>query len=94
MQAFYGDDLPPVDVIYTDVVYFTLVTMTSVGYGDMTSKTNAERSLNIIMMAAGGFLYAFIIGSFGSLVERMNHDVAQFDIKMRSISALLKVICH
>eukprot|EP01052_Picozoa_sp_SAG31_P007237 SAG31_NODE_343_length_17426_cov_35.294443_5_plen_103_part_00 len=90
-MAFYEDDLPPVEIIYTDVVYFALVTMTSVGYGDMLSKTNAERSLNILMIITGGFVYAFIVGSFGQMVDQMNHDVAQFDKKMRSVSALLKV---
>ena len=103
MAAFYGGagtgsssgasaeaSLPSVEHIYTDVVYFTLVTMTSVGYGDILSITNSERSLNIVMIVVGGFLYAFIIGSFGSMVNNMGHDEAQFDIKMRSVSALLK----
>ena len=59
--------------------------------GDITPQTTGERVLSVTMMAFGGFLYAFIIGSFGSMVDQIHHDVAGFDMKMRSISALLKV---
>ena len=41
MLAFYGDDLPTNAIIYTDVVYYTLVTMTSVGCGQPVYRMSA-----------------------------------------------------
>ena len=54
--------------IYIAAYYFCFTTMTTVGYGDVKPVSNTERIICIILQGAGTFMYAYIIGSFTSIV--------------------------
>ena len=44
-------------------LYFAIMTLTTVGYGDVLAQNIAEYALMIVMMFLGGFMWAYIIGS-------------------------------
>ena len=54
---------------YIRSVYWTITTMTTVGYGDITPARSVEYILAAIIMLMGASLYAFIIGSIASLLS-------------------------
>ena len=49
--------------VYVDSAYFILVTMSSVGYGDMLPITSDERTTAIMLIISGTFIWAYIIGA-------------------------------
>jgi hypothetical protein len=73
-----------------DFVYFSLVTMTTVGYGDFTSALNVGRML-AVTEALFGQLYmvsvvAILVGNLGSKVPRLRSD----DIRLPHQAAALE----
>ena len=60
-------DSGPVDQ-YIRSIYWTITTMTTVGYGDITPARSIEYVLSAMIMLMGASLYAFIIGSVASLL--------------------------
>ena len=53
-----------------DLVYYTLVTLTTVGYGDITPQIPVAKSLSMIIAISGQFyiavVVAIIVGQFAS----------------------------
>eukprot|EP01052_Picozoa_sp_SAG31_P002277 SAG31_NODE_79_length_27235_cov_6.268868_6_plen_782_part_00 len=74
---------------YIDSIYFAIVTVSSVGYGDISATTQSEQQVIIFIIIAGAFLYAFIIGNFSSMIENMDKDQSDFNTKMRGIGELM-----
>eukprot|EP01043_Picozoa_sp_COSAG02_P074130 COSAG02_NODE_14703_length_1245_cov_1.256545_1_plen_115_part_10 len=68
---------------YIDAVYWAIVTMSSVGYGDVLPVTNTERTVSIFVIVLGTFLYAYIIGAFSTIMAHNDYDKARYDTKMR-----------
>jgi hypothetical protein len=54
---------------YVTCFYFSLVTTTSVGYGDISASNYIERSYLIVMLIVSGILYAYTINSIGGIME-------------------------
>jgi hypothetical protein len=94
MSTLYDTDTdglaPSLEVTYTDAIYFSIVTVSSVGYGDILATTTEEKSIVVSIIILGAFLYAFVIGNFCAMVEEIGHDRHQFDSKMRSVSEMMK----
>lgn len=77
---------------YTTAFYFVLVTISTVGYGDIAAYTQSEQQFVIAIIVMGAFIYAFIIGEFSSLINNMNREKSDFDAKMRKIQGMLGYI--
>ena len=48
---------------YLSAFYFAMVTITTVGYGDLLPATEMEREFVMVSIMFGIFLYAYIIGT-------------------------------
>jgi hypothetical protein len=70
---------------YVDAVYFVMMTLTSVGYGDITPNNAEEKWFAYIMMYFTAFVYAYVIGVFADIVANRRSDRNLFDMKMRSV---------
>eukprot|EP00937_MAST-01D_sp_MAST-1D-sp2_P003236 g3236.t1 len=54
--------LPVIDEDFSDVVYFTVVTLTTCGFGDVTPKTQAGRLFIIFYVFVGVILFSIVMG--------------------------------
>jgi len=57
---------------YVRSLYWTITTMTTVGYGDITPGRTSEYLLAGVVMLLGASLYAFIIGGVASLLSNIH----------------------
>ncbi|OMJ73259.1 hypothetical protein SteCoe_28101 [Stentor coeruleus] len=65
-------------------------TMTSVGYGDFTVKTNTEKIMIMIMMAMTSGLLGYFVGSFQSEIEKSNQTSHYFQAMTRKTKLYCK----
>ena len=49
-------------ILYTISLYYSIMTLTTVGYGDVTPGTLSEYVTATLIMFAGGFIWAYVIG--------------------------------
>jgi len=75
---------------YIRSLYWTVTTMTTVGYGDITPHLNYEYVFTIIVMIIGAFMYAFIIGNIASLISTLDIQKATYWSKIDSIKLYLR----
>jgi len=75
---------------YIRSLYWTVTTMTTVGYGDITPHLNYEYVFTIIVMIIGAFMYAFIIGNIASLISSLDIQKASYWSKIDSIKLYLR----
>ena len=54
--------------LYCTSFYFTIATITTVGYGDLHAENVLERGLSIIIMIIGVISFSFATGSLSSIM--------------------------
>jgi CRP-like cAMP-binding protein/voltage-gated potassium channel Kch len=67
---------------YIRSFYFTVTTMNTVGYGDISPQNNFEQFFAILVMIVGATFYAGMVASTASLVENLDATAASFRKKM------------
>jgi Trk-type K+ transport system membrane component len=58
--------------LYSTAFYFTMTTITTVGYGDISGFTSVERVICIFLMLIGVLAYSFASGSLTQIIA--NYD--------------------
>jgi hypothetical protein len=58
--------------LYTTAFYFTVTTITTVGYGDFSGHTNMEKVFCICLMLIGASGFSFAAGSLSSLMSNLD----------------------
>jgi len=53
--------------------YFSITTLSTVGYGDLYPISTAERLIVIIIMLGGVAYFSFIMGSFIGIIQSFDH---------------------
>jgi hypothetical protein len=64
--------------------------MSTVGYGDITAKTDLEKFLAITLMLFGVCFFSFVIGSLSSIFNRIDSREAILNNKMAIIDEFAK----
>ncbi|MEL6935561.1 MAG: ion transporter [Cyanobacteria bacterium J06607_17] len=72
---------PRIFSTFFDAMYFSVVTMTTVGYGDVTPVSEAGRTLTVMMILTG---IALIPSQVGSLIQNINRIQAVNTVRCES----------
>ncbi len=69
--------------------YWTVTTLTTVGYGDLTPNNNMQFIFTMVVEILGVGVYAFVIGNIASLFEQMDSSKAEYKKRLLKINTLL-----
>jgi len=81
----YGYADSGMDQQYLAAVYWAVVTIVTVGYGDITAKTELEMTLAVLWMIIGVGFYSFTIGSLSSFLTSIDTRESVLSAKMAAI---------
>lgn len=79
-----------VSSIYLAAFYYSLTTMTSVGYGDIIPRSDSERTYAICLEFIGGFVFAMIIASLTSVVTSSDMNQRKVSEQLDSVSSFVQ----
>ena len=79
--------------IYICSVYYLIMTVTTVGYGDIIGKSISEIIFQIIMLIAGTCIYSWLITSVSNYVKKMNEKNIKYEEKIQILEEI-KLSCH
>ena len=74
---------------YLVALYFSFVTVTTVGYGDILPVTDGEIGFVIFTAFVGTAVFAFILGEMQMMVGKRNVSDLEFDAKMESVTEFM-----
>jgi len=68
--------------------YFVVVTMTTVGYGDILPHTIYEQFYVVLLMMGGVFVFSLVTGSLASILAQMDTSNAALNEKILFLNRL------
>jgi hypothetical protein len=80
----------PMFELYTVALYFTMQTLTTVGYGDVSLDSSTERFFVILLQFIGIILFSFASGSLTTIIANYDSENA----KNREKTDILNKILH
>lgn len=75
---------------YIRSLYWTITTMTTVGYGDITPNRDLEIVVSMVVMMIGASMYAFIIGNIASLLSHLDSGKVNHWNRMETVTEYLR----
>ena len=77
---------------YIIAFYWTVTTLTTIGYGDVTpdQTNNAQILFIIIVELIGAGMYGFIIGNIANIIANIDIAKSQYQEKMEKVSTFMK----
>lgn len=76
------------DNLYLTSFYFTVTTITTVGYGDISGGSSAEKVFCIIIMVVGVISFSFASGSLASIMQNYDSKNAVLNEKMGKLKKI------
>ena len=76
--------------VYLEAFYWTVTTLTTIGYGDITPANPLQFIYVIIIMFMGAAIYGFIIGNIANIIANIDVAKSQFREKIENIDTFLK----
>lgn len=74
--------------IYTVSLYWTVTTITTVGYGDISGTNSIERLFCSLIMLVGVIAFSFANGALASILTTYDHESAPIQEKMQTLNKI------
>ena len=78
---------PQVEV-YLSSMYFTVTTVLTVGYGDITAVSIAEKCFCILMMLVGVLSFSFSTGTLSAIIQSIDERDSQLKEKIATLNEI------
>jgi voltage-gated potassium channel len=76
--------------LYIKAFYWTITTLTTIGYGDITPDGNAQIIFVVFIELIGAAMYGLIIGNIANLIANIDVAKTQYKEKLEKINTFLK----
>ncbi|PZC78570.1 hypothetical protein B5X24_HaOG202029 [Helicoverpa armigera] len=76
---------------YVTALYFTCSSLTSVGFGNVSANTLAEKIFSIITMLIGALMHAVVFGNVTAIIQRMYSRRSMYQSKWRDLKDFLSI---
>jgi Ion channel len=74
--------------LYVTSIYFTITTLVTVGYGDITAYSMIERVMCSILMVLGVLSFSFASGALASIITSYDVSEAQLKEKIATLNEI------
>uniref|UniRef100_A0A8C5AMB1 Potassium voltage-gated channel subfamily H member 8 n=1 Tax=Gadus morhua TaxID=8049 RepID=A0A8C5AMB1_GADMO len=82
---------PALRSIYVASLYFTLSSLTSVGFGNVSANTDAEKIFSICTMLIGALMHALVFGNVTAIIQRMYSRWSQYHTRTKDLKDFIRV---
>uniref|UniRef100_H3CHN9 Potassium channel domain-containing protein n=2 Tax=Tetraodon nigroviridis TaxID=99883 RepID=H3CHN9_TETNG len=82
---------PTVRSSYIAALYFTLSSLTSVGFGNVSANTDAEKIFSICTMLVGALMHALVFGNVTAIIQRMYSRRSLYHTRMKDLKDFIRV---
>uniref|UniRef100_A0A3B3CQI2 Ion transport domain-containing protein n=1 Tax=Oryzias melastigma TaxID=30732 RepID=A0A3B3CQI2_ORYME len=81
---------PSVKDKYVTALYFTLSSLTSVGFGNVSPNTNSEKIFSICVMVIGSLMYASIFGNVSAIIQRLYSGTTRYHTQLLRVKEFIR----
>jgi hypothetical protein len=74
--------------LYVTSFYFSITTIVTVGYGDITAISAAEKILACFLMIFGVIAFSFATGALSSIISNIDQSEALLKEKMTTLTEI------
>ncbi|XP_017213999.1 voltage-gated delayed rectifier potassium channel KCNH4 isoform X2 [Danio rerio] len=89
MNSTFGG--PSVRSAYIASLYFTLSSLTSVGFGNVCANTDAEKIFSVCTMLIGALMHAVVFGNVTAIIQRMYSRRSLYHTRMKDLKDFIRV---
>ncbi|XP_016095430.1 potassium voltage-gated channel subfamily H member 4-like [Sinocyclocheilus grahami] len=82
---------PSVRSAYIASLYFTLSSLTSVGFGNVCANTDAEKIFSVCTMLIGALMHAVVFGNVTAIIQRMYSRRSLYHTRMKDLKDFIRV---
>ncbi|XP_036307441.1 potassium voltage-gated channel subfamily H member 4 isoform X4 [Pipistrellus kuhlii] len=76
---------------YIAALYFTLSSLTSVGFGNVCANTDVEKIFSICTMLIGALMHAVVFGNVTAIIQRMYSRRSLYHSRMRDLKDFVRL---
>jgi len=76
--------------LYVGALYWSIMTITSIGYGDITPKNDTERVVCCLLMIVSGATWAFVIAEAAGIAATLDPNGAAFRNSMDALNVYMR----
>ncbi|XP_076156970.1 voltage-gated delayed rectifier potassium channel KCNH8 [Alosa pseudoharengus] len=82
---------PSLRSVYIASLYFTLSSLTSVGFGNVSANTDAEKIFSICTMLIGALMHALVFGNVTAIIQRMYSRWSLYHTRTKDLKDFIRV---